>query len=65
MNLYEKNNHIGGKVNRLEEEGFGFDLGPSILSMLYIFENLFRYSHKNVGLRYYRAFAITVAKFLY
>ena len=49
VNLYEKNNHIGGKVNRLEEEGFGFDLGPSILTMPYIFENLFRYSHKKMS----------------
>ncbi|MFP3421854.1 FAD-dependent oxidoreductase, partial [Bacillus sp. SIMBA_161] len=23
--LYEKNDHIGGKVNRLERDGFGFD----------------------------------------
>ena len=26
VSLYDKNNHIGGKVNRLETEGFGFDL---------------------------------------
>ncbi|MCI2946862.1 phytoene desaturase family protein [Staphylococcus caledonicus] len=49
VTLYEKNNHIGGKVNRLETQGFGFDLGPSILTMPYIFENLFRYSHKNMA----------------
>lgn len=30
VSLYEKNDHIGGKVNRLEQDGFGFgfDLGP-------------------------------------
>lgn len=49
VTLYEKNNHIGGKVNRLETQDFGFDLGPSILTMPYIFENLFRYSHKNMA----------------
>ena len=43
VSLYDKNNHMG-KVNRLETEGFGFDLGPSILTMPYIFENLFNYS---------------------
>ena len=29
VKLFEQNNHIGGKVNRLDESGFGFDLGPS------------------------------------
>ncbi len=48
VSLYEKNNHIGGKVNRLETEGFGFDLGPYILTMPYIFKNLFNYSDKQM-----------------
>ena len=42
VNLYEQNNHIGGKVNRLEVEDFGFDLGPSILTMPKIFQRLFQ-----------------------
>lgn len=46
VKLFEQNNHIGGKVNRLDESGFGFDLGPSILTMPYIFEKLFNYSDK-------------------
>lgn len=41
VELYEKNEHIGGKLNRLEQDGFGFDLGPSILTMPHIFEKLF------------------------
>lgn len=41
VSLYEKNNHFGGKLNRLEKDGFGFDLGPSILTMKHIFEKLF------------------------
>ena len=41
VSLYEKNNHLGGKLNRLEKDGFGFDLGPSILTMKSIFQNLF------------------------
>ena len=49
VTLFEQNNHIGGKVNRLEEQGFGFDLGPSILTMPYIFERLFNYSGKNMA----------------
>lgn len=49
VSLYEKNEHIGGKVNRFEESGFGFDLGPSILTMPHIFERLFRASRKNMN----------------
>lgn len=49
VSLFEQNNHIGGKVNRLEDKGFGFDLGPSILTMPYIFERLFKYSGKSMA----------------
>ncbi|WP_226087664.1 phytoene desaturase family protein [Mesobacillus sp. S13] len=46
VSLYEKNDHIGGKLNRLEQDGFGFDLGPSILTMPQVFEKLFSASGK-------------------
>jgi diapolycopene oxygenase len=48
VSLYEKNEHIGGKLNRLEQDGFGFDLGPSILTMPQIFEKLFAASGKSM-----------------
>ncbi len=48
VSLYEKNNHIGGKLNRLDQDGFGFDLGPSILTMPQIFERLFAASGKSM-----------------
>ncbi len=48
VSLFEQNEHIGGKVNRLETKGFGFDLGPSILTMPQIFERLFEYSNKHM-----------------
>lgn len=48
VSLYEKNNHLGGKLNRLEQDGFGFDLGPSILTMPHIFERLFSASGKKM-----------------
>jgi len=48
VSLYEKNEHIGGKVNRLERDGFGFDLGPSILTMPHIFDRLFQGSGKKM-----------------
>lgn len=36
VTLYEKNDHLGGKLNRREQEGFRFDLGPSLFTMPYI-----------------------------
>lgn len=41
VDLVEKNAHLGGKLNVLEKDGFCFDLGPSILTMPHIFEQLF------------------------
>lgn len=49
VELFEKNEHIGGKLNRLEQDGFGFDLGPSILTMPHIFEKLFQQSGKRLS----------------
>lgn len=49
VSLYERNQHLGGKLNRLEENGFGFDLGPSILTMPFLFEKLFAGSGKNMA----------------
>jgi diapolycopene oxygenase len=41
VSVFEKNEHVGGKLNLLEREGFCFDLGPSILTMPHVFEKLF------------------------
>lgn len=49
VSLYEKNHHLGGKLNRLETNGFGFDLGPSILTMPQIFEKLFTGSNRDMA----------------
>lgn len=48
VSLYEKNDHLGGKLNRLDKDGFGFDLGPSILTMPHIFDRLFEQSGKKL-----------------
>ncbi len=42
VEIFEKNEHLGGKLNRKELEGFEFDLGPSILTMPQIFARLFQ-----------------------
>ncbi|MBD3239438.1 MAG: phytoene desaturase, partial [Chitinivibrionales bacterium] len=41
VEVYEKNERIGGKLNVLNRDGFTFDLGPSILSYPGIFAGLF------------------------
>lgn len=46
VTIFEKNGHAGGKLNVLEKDGFRFDLGPSILSMPYLFRDLFSLAGK-------------------
>ncbi len=41
VDLVDKNDKIGGKLNVLSKDGFTFDLGPSILTLPHIFETLF------------------------
>lgn len=42
VQVVEKNDKVGGKLNFREIEGFGFDLGPSIFTLPQIFRALFR-----------------------
>jgi len=48
VDLLEKNDKVGGKLNVLEKQGFSFDLGPSILTMPHIFRKLFEDAGKNM-----------------
>ncbi|MCY1619311.1 phytoene desaturase family protein [Staphylococcus pettenkoferi] len=48
VTLYEKNDHLGGKLNRREQDGFGFDLGPSLLTMPKVMERLFKRSDREM-----------------
>ncbi|MCP1662151.1 MAG: phytoene desaturase [Methanocalculus sp. MSAO_Arc1] len=49
VRVYEKNAHVGGKLNVRQKDGFSFDLGPSILTMPHIFEKLFTGAGKALG----------------
>ena len=49
VELLEKNDKVGGKLNILTKDGFTFDLGPSILTMPHIFEALFTRAGKNMA----------------
>lgn len=46
--IYEKNGHVGGKLNVLQEAGYSFDLGPSILTLPHFFEPLFERSGRKM-----------------
>lgn len=46
VTILEKHSTPGGRMNKLEMEGFRFDLGPSFMSMTYEFEELY----KSVGI---------------
>lgn len=49
VSLFEKNEHLGGKLNRKVLDGFTFDLGPSILTLPDIFETLFKDAGKSMS----------------
>lgn len=42
VEIVEKNDRPGGRLNSFEKEGFTFDMGPSFFSMSYEFKELFR-----------------------
>ena len=41
VDVFEKNDQVGGKLNVREIDGYSFDLGPSIFTLPQIFESLF------------------------
>ncbi len=55
VEVYEKNALPGGRANRIEEQGFSFDTGPSLINYRWVFEQLFAASggdlHQYVQLR--------------
>ena len=42
VTIYERNERVGGKLNWLEEGGYTWDMGPSLLTMPYVFETLWQ-----------------------
>jgi diapolycopene oxygenase len=49
VSIHEKNAKIGGKLNVLQADGFSFDLGPSILTLPHILEELFTRSDRKMS----------------
>ncbi len=42
VSVFEAGPTFGGKMNRWESQGFTFDTGPSLITMPWVFEDLFR-----------------------
>ncbi len=41
VQIFEKNERVGGKLNLLEEGGFRWDTGPSLITMPFVYKELF------------------------
>jgi phytoene desaturase len=42
--IYEKNDQVGGRMYQIREKGFSFDVGPTIVLMPKMYQELFRFS---------------------
>ena len=49
VQVFEKNNHIGGKLNEFKQGGFRFDTGPSLFTMPEYFIDLFKSANRNLS----------------
>ena len=47
-NVYEMNSYPGGKLTAFSEQGYRFDMGPSLFTMPQFVEELFEIAGKNV-----------------
>lgn len=48
VTLIEQNQHLGGKMNVLEEKGFRFDMGPTILTLPAVIRGIIQRSGRKV-----------------
>ena len=48
VEVFEKNARVGGRVDRLEADGFTFDTGPSLLLMTDTYRELFRFAGRDL-----------------
>lgn len=47
VEIFEKNPKIGGKMYQIQEKGFKFDVGPTIVMMPEIYKEVFQQAGKN------------------
>jgi len=48
VEVFEKNCHTGGRMGRIEADGFAFDTGPSLLLMTDTYRELFSFAGRNL-----------------
>ncbi|GAC1461615.1 MAG: hypothetical protein PVS3B3_15560 [Ktedonobacteraceae bacterium] len=48
VTILERHAQVGGKLNRIEMDGFSFDTGPSLITMPYVLEDLFHSVQRNL-----------------
>jgi phytoene desaturase len=48
VSVWEKNNSFGGKMNQFTKDGYRFDTGPSLFTMPFVLEDLFKKCGKSV-----------------
>ncbi|MBN2861896.1 MAG: NAD(P)/FAD-dependent oxidoreductase, partial [Bacteroidales bacterium] len=53
VEIIEKNNQAGGRLNQLKKDGFTFDTGPSFFSMSYEFTDLAKDCNISLPFSYY------------
>ena len=51
VEIIEKNERAGGRMNIIEADGFRFDLGPSFMSMTYELEELFKFANEKIPVK--------------
>lgn len=47
VEIYEMNDQPGGKMHQIKDQGFTFDVGPTIVMMPEVYRDVFRYAGKN------------------
>ena len=45
VSIYEKNSTLGGRANIIEENGFKFDAGPTVITAPYLINESVSYTH--------------------
>ena len=49
VTVFEQNPHVGGKMAVIEQDGFRWDCGPSVVTMRHVFEDLFKSAGRNIA----------------
>jgi phytoene desaturase len=47
VEVFEKNARVGGKLNLLEKDGYRWDTGPSLITMPFVYRDLFQSAGRN------------------